>query len=114
MKKKRIPLSFATIGQGQPGAGKGRALLAVDSELELVHQLVLATASRTTISGDEATRDPTQPYNSYFVMRDEPLTLLDIMNMDIPHAEFAFLLACHTAVGDEKTPEEIIHLAAGL
>ncbi|KAG1824270.1 CHAT domain-containing protein [Suillus variegatus] len=117
------------------GAGKGKALLAVDSELELVHKLVPATANRTTISSDEATRagalsalqqntwvhlachgkqDPKQPYDSHFVMRDEHLTLLDIMERHIPQAEFAFLSACHTAVGDEKTPDEVIHLAAGL
>ncbi|KAG1816875.1 CHAT domain-containing protein [Suillus subaureus] len=133
--KKRVFPSFVAIGQGQPGAGKGKALLAVDSELELVHKLVPAMANCTTISGDAATRvgalealqentwvhlachgkqDPTQPYDSHFVMRDEHLTLLDIMDKDIPHAEFAFLSACHTAVGDEETPDEVIHLAAGL
>ncbi|KAG1852507.1 CHAT domain-containing protein [Suillus subluteus] len=135
MMKRRVTPSFATIGQGQPGVGKGRALLAVDSELELVQKFVPATATRTTVSGDEATRagalqaleentwvhlachgkqDPTQPYNSHFVMKDEHLTLLDIMDRDIPYAEFAFLSACHTAVGDEETPDEVIHLAAGL
>ncbi|KAG2112688.1 CHAT domain-containing protein [Suillus discolor] len=133
--KKRVPPSFVAIGQGQPGAGKGKALLAVDSELELVHKLVPATANRTTISGDEATRagalsalqqntwlhlachgkqDPKQPYDSHFVMKDEHLTLLDIMERHLPQAEFAFLSACHTAVGDEETPDEVIHLAAGL
>jgi hypothetical protein len=54
--KKRVPPSFVAIGQGQPGAGKGKALLAVDSELELVRELVPATANRSTISGDAATR----------------------------------------------------------
>ncbi|KAG2040824.1 CHAT domain-containing protein [Suillus americanus] len=133
--KKRVPPSFVAIGQGQPGAGKGKALLAVDSELELVHKLVPTTANCTTISGDAATRagaldalqrntwvhlachgmqDRTQPYNSHFVMKDKHLTLLDIMERDIPHAEFAFLSACHTAVGDEETPDEVIHLAVGL
>ncbi|KAG1873966.1 CHAT domain-containing protein [Suillus subluteus] len=133
--KKRAPPSFVAIGQGQPGTGKGKALLAVDSELELVHKLVPATANRTAISGDAATQagaldalqqntwvhlachgkqDRTQPYDSHFAMRDAHLTLLDIMERDIPHAEFAFLSACHTAVGDEETPDEVIHLAAGL
>ncbi|KIK33299.1 hypothetical protein CY34DRAFT_717995 [Suillus luteus UH-Slu-Lm8-n1] len=133
--KKRVDPSFVTIGQGQPGAGKGKALLAVDSELELVRELVPATASCTTISADAATRagalealetntwvhlachgkqDPAQPYHSHFVMRDEHLTLLDIMERDTPRAEFAFLSACHTAVGDKETPDEVIHLAAGL
>ncbi|KAG1830683.1 CHAT domain-containing protein [Suillus subalutaceus] len=135
MMKKRVTPSFVTIGQSKPSAGKGKALLAVDSELELVHKLVPATANCTTISGDAATRagalealqqntwvhlachgkqDRTQPYNSHFVMRDEHLTLLDIMDTDIPRAEFAFLSACHTAVCDEETPDEVIHLAAGL
>jgi CHAT domain-containing protein len=59
-------------------------------------------------------QDSEQPYHSHFAMRDEHLTVLDIMEKDIPHAEFAFLSACHTAVGDKETPDEVIHLAAGL
>ncbi|KAG2131925.1 CHAT domain-containing protein [Suillus cothurnatus] len=135
MMKKHVTLSFVTIGQGQPGAGKGKELLAVDSELELVHKLVPVIGNRTTISGNAATRagalkalqqntwvhlachgkqDHMQPYHSHFIMRDEHLTLLDIMEKDIPHAEFAFLSACHTTVGDEEMPDEVIHLTAGL
>ncbi|KAG2142432.1 CHAT domain-containing protein [Suillus clintonianus] len=135
MMKKCANPSFVAIGQGQPGSGNGKELLAVDSELELVRKLVPATAMCTTISGDSATRagalealeqnswvhlachgkqDHDQPYNSHFVMRDKPLTLLDIMEKDIPYAEFAFLSACHTAAGDEETPDEVIHLAAGI
>ncbi|KAG2122491.1 CHAT domain-containing protein [Suillus clintonianus] len=135
MKKRRVPPSFVAVGQGQPGGGNGKELLAVDSELELVNKLVPATANRSTVSGVAATRagalealeqntwvhlachgkqDHKQPYDSHFVMKDVPLTLLDIMEKDIPHAEFAFLSACHTAVGDKETPDEVIHLAAGL
>ncbi|KIK33017.1 hypothetical protein CY34DRAFT_813906, partial [Suillus luteus UH-Slu-Lm8-n1] len=54
--KRRVTPSFVAIGQGQPGAGKGKALSAVDSELELVHSLVPVMANRSTISGDAATR----------------------------------------------------------
>ncbi|KAG1763718.1 CHAT domain-containing protein [Suillus occidentalis] len=120
----RVDPSFVAIGQEQPGARRGKALLAVGDELELVCKLFPATAKLTTLSGDEATQavhlachgkqDHKQPYNSHFAMRDKPLTLLDIMEQDIPHAEFAFLSACHTAVGNEKSPDEVIHLAAGL
>ncbi|KAG1846930.1 CHAT domain-containing protein, partial [Suillus tomentosus] len=120
MMKKRVTPSFATIGQGQPARA---------------YKLVPATTSRITISGNAATRagaltalqentgvhlachgkqDPTQPYNSHFVMKDEHLTLRDIMERDIPQAEFAFLSACHTAVGDGNTPDEVIHPTAGL
>jgi len=47
-------------------------------------------------------------------MKDEPLMLIDIMENDTPRAEFAFLSACHTAIGDEETPDKVIHLTAGL
>ncbi|KAG1900106.1 uncharacterized protein F5891DRAFT_952921 [Suillus fuscotomentosus] len=47
-------------------------------------------------------------------MRDQPLTLLDIMERDIPHTEFGCMSACHTAVCDEKRPDEVTHLAVGL
>ncbi|KAG1857717.1 hypothetical protein DFJ58DRAFT_726843 [Suillus subalutaceus] len=56
MKKKRVTPSFVAIGQGKVSAKKGKELLTVDSELELVHKLVPATVNRTTISGDATTR----------------------------------------------------------
>ncbi|KAG2123283.1 CHAT domain-containing protein [Suillus clintonianus] len=133
--KTRVTPSFAAIGQSQPGAGQGDVLPAVDSELELVHTLVPPNIKFTNLSKDEATQagalnalqcnswvhlachgkqDLEQPYNSCFAMRDKPVTLLDIMENNSPQVEFAFLSACHTAVGDEETPDEAIHLAAGL
>ncbi|KAG1816856.1 uncharacterized protein BJ212DRAFT_1228845, partial [Suillus subaureus] len=59
-------------------------------------------------------QDPAQPYSSHFVMRDEYLALLGIMEEDILHGEFPFLSTCHTPIGDEETSNEVIHLAAGL
>ncbi|KAG1838437.1 CHAT domain-containing protein [Suillus subalutaceus] len=47
-------------------------------------------------------------------MRNQPLSPLDIAQMDLSRHQFAFLSACETAVGDFKTPDEVIHLAAGL
>ncbi|KAG1842268.1 CHAT domain-containing protein [Suillus subalutaceus] len=54
------------------------------------------------------------PFNSAFLMRDQPLSLLDITQTDLSRHEFTFLSACDTAVGDRDTPDEVIHLAAGL
>ncbi|KAG8958795.1 hypothetical protein FRC03_008815 [Tulasnella sp. 419] len=54
------------------------------------------------------------PFKSCLKLHDRPLNVLDIIEARIPHAEFAFLSACHTATGDKKTPDEKIHLAAGL
>ncbi|KAG1719730.1 CHAT domain-containing protein [Suillus paluster] len=55
-----------------------------------------------------------EPFKSAFLMRDEPLQLLDIRHTDLSQHEFAFLSACETAVGAVQTPDEAIHLAAGL
>ncbi|KAG2105823.1 CHAT domain-containing protein [Suillus discolor] len=127
--------TFVAIGQSQPGTGQGTVLATVDSELDDVHKHVPSNVKFTNLSGDEAThagalealrcntwvhlachgkQDHDQPYNSRFAMRDKPLTLLDIMENNSPQAEFAFLSACHTAAGDKETPDEVIHLAAGL
>ncbi|KIK41218.1 hypothetical protein CY34DRAFT_85766, partial [Suillus luteus UH-Slu-Lm8-n1] len=54
------------------------------------------------------------PFKSAFLMRDQGLSLLDITQMDLSRHQFAFLSACETAVGDFATPDEVIHLAAGL
>jgi len=42
------------------------------------------------------------------------LTLEETTKLKLPHAQLAFLSACHTATGDEKVPEEAMHLAAGM
>lgn len=55
-----------------------------------------------------------EPFNPAILMRDHPLSLLDITQMDLSRHECAFLSACDTAVGDYDTPDEVIHLAAGL
>ncbi|VDC07771.1 unnamed protein product [Peniophora sp. CBMAI 1063] len=59
-------------------------------------------------------QDITDPLKSAFALQDGPLSLLDLMNTTADDAELAFLSACQTAVGDEKIPEESMHLAAGM
>ncbi|KAG2068440.1 hypothetical protein BDR04DRAFT_1103258 [Suillus decipiens] len=123
--KKRVPPSFVAIGQGQPRAGKSKEPLTVDSEIELVRKLTPATINRATVSGDVQQLAPVM-VNRGTISGDAAtragalqaleeynwvhLTLLDIMEKDIPHAEFAFLSACHTAVGDKETPDKVIML----
>ncbi|KAG1886016.1 hypothetical protein F4604DRAFT_1951437 [Suillus subluteus] len=83
-------------------ARKGKALLAVDSELELVRKLVPATAKRTTISGDAATRA-----GALEALQENTWVHLAC------HERYS---ACRVRilVGDKETPDEVIHLAAGL
>ncbi|KAG2151664.1 CHAT domain-containing protein [Suillus bovinus] len=127
---------FVAIGQDFP-AGASFILDAVEPELELVQRLVShpSTISFSKITSVDATksralcalRDNTwihlachgtqrfdEPFKSAFLMRDQPLSLLDITQMDLSRHEFAFLSACETAVGAFSTPDEVIHLAAGL
>ncbi|OJA20351.1 hypothetical protein AZE42_10538 [Rhizopogon vesiculosus] len=129
-------VSFAAIGQNRP-AGATFTLQSVESELDLVQKLVpsVSNVSFTKVTSVESTKSVAlrtlrdnhwlhlachgtqnfmEPFNSAFLMRDEPLTLLDITQTDLSRHEFAFLSACETAVGDIRTPDEMIHLAAGL
>ncbi|KAG1851877.1 hypothetical protein DFJ58DRAFT_914479 [Suillus subalutaceus] len=110
MMKTRVTSSFAAIGQSSPSTRQNKTFLVHDSELELVP----ATVNTITLATTPHEQDREQPYYSHFAMKDEPLTLLDIMENDTPQAEFAFLSACHTVVGDEKSPDQVIHLAVGL
>ncbi|KAG2147833.1 CHAT domain-containing protein [Suillus bovinus] len=127
---------FVAIGQNCP-AGASFTLDAVEPELELVRKLLPPppTVSFSKITSVDATKSRAlcalrentwfhlachgtqkfnEPFQSAFLMRDQPLSLLDIAQTDLSRHHFAFLSACETAVGDVSTPDEVIHLAAGL
>jgi CHAT domain-containing protein len=129
-------VSFATIGQNHL-EGTSFTLDCVEPELELVRSLLPPhpTVSFTKIMSIDATksrvlcalRDNTwlhfachgtqkhdEPFKSAFLMRDQPLSLLDIAQMYLSRHEFAFLSACETAVGTPSNLDEVVHLAAGL
>ncbi|EJD07721.1 TPR-like protein [Fomitiporia mediterranea MF3/22] len=58
--------------------------------------------------------DP-KPFNSSFKVSDRGLTWLDIIQANLPSAEFAFLSACHTAEQPhDGTHDEVLHLAAAM
>ncbi|KAG0706513.1 CHAT domain-containing protein [Suillus ampliporus] len=101
LRKLSLPVSFAAIGQNHP-PGHKFPLTCVEPELDLIHFAC------------HGTQNFVEPFKSAFLMRDQLLQLLDISQMDLSRHEFAFLSACETAVGDFNTPDEVIHLAAGL
>ena len=51
---------------------------------------------------------------SSFHLHDGPLDLRTIIRNDMDSADLAYLSACQTSVGDERLPEEVVHLAAGM
>ncbi len=59
-------------------------------------------------------QDVHDPSTGALHLWDKPLTVLDVAELDLAHAELAYLSACHTAVGGTTLPDEAIHLAAAL
>jgi CHAT domain-containing protein len=55
-----------------------------------------------------------QAMESGLLLQDGKLKLSTIVREHLPRAEFAFLSACQTAMGDESVSEESAHLAAGM
>ncbi|PVF91032.1 hypothetical protein CPB86DRAFT_720202, partial [Serendipita vermifera] len=45
---------------------------------------------------------------------DGPLTLEEIIRLNLPNAQFAFLSACQTTTGDMELSEEAVHIAGGM
>jgi CHAT domain-containing protein len=52
--------------------------------------------------------------SSGFCLSDGNLSISQLMNLDLKDSFFAFLSACETAKGDEKQPDQIVHLAAAM
>ncbi|KIJ58089.1 hypothetical protein HYDPIDRAFT_34504, partial [Hydnomerulius pinastri MD-312] len=129
-------VQFAAIGQAKPLFASWKPLKCVDSEVEEIEKLLpKPPVLFTKLTSSESTKqqalrtiqdhqwfhlschgnqDLGEPFKSHFAMRDGPLSLLDIIDADISGHEFAFLSACQTAMGDLSSPDEVIHLAAGL
>ena len=55
-----------------------------------------------------------QPFESAFALRDGRLTIERIIQCELRNAEFAFLSACQTTVGDEESTDEVMHLASAM
>ena len=60
--------------------------------------------------------EPGKPFDSSFKLyQGKRLSLHDIVQSQLPNAEFAFLAACHTAeLTDESPADEALHLAAAM
>ena len=124
---------FIAIGQAQ-AAGESE-LLSVGAELDNIRQRVGGLATFTRIDGEESRisrvieelgknewvhlachglPDPQQPFESAFALHDGHFTIQRIVGCDFKNPEFAYLSACHTTVGYEESPDEVIHLASAM
>ena len=131
-------ISFAAVGQAHPGGDITLgALPEVEHEIQRIRnetnmpadvKFETVTGAAASIEGAvQAFRDhrwvhvachgaqhAKRPFDSWFAMGDGQLTLMRIIQERYTNSEFAFLSACHTAVGDASTPDEVLHLAAGM
>jgi CHAT domain-containing protein len=57
---------------------------------------------------------PNDPTKSALILEDGHLTLEEIIKLNLPEAEFAYLSACQTTTGDEKLSDEAAHIAGGM
>jgi CHAT domain-containing protein len=57
-------------------------------------------------------QDAANALSSGFCLNDATFSISSLMNLDLKDAFFAFLSACETAKGDEKQPDQTVHLAA--
>lgn len=58
--------------------------------------------------------DRTSPLDSALILSDGQLKVSKIMEKPLRNASLAFLSACETAMGDDRTPDENIHLAGSM
>ena len=120
---------------GQAHAPEQNELVSVNAELSTISQCIGSAATLTCIRDQDANiakvaeelnknefvhlachgiPDRKRPFESGFALGDGLLKVEDIMRYDLQKAQFAYLSACHTTVGDEESPDEVIHLAAAM
>jgi CHAT domain-containing protein len=56
--------------------------------------------------------DTANPFESALLLDDGDLKASNIVGQRIPNASLAFLSACETKKGDQRTPDAFVHLAA--
>ena len=132
-KETKVKKHFIAIGQAE--APKQSELHSVGTELANIEQSVDGLTTFTRIEGREVCvsrvieelgknewvhlachglPDKKQPFESAFALHDGHLTIHRLIGCNLTDAEFAYLSACHTTVGDEESLDEVIHLAAAM
>ncbi|KAF6760951.1 CHAT domain-containing protein [Ephemerocybe angulata] len=61
-----------------------------------------------------ASQKADNPLQSRFFLHNGSLDLATVLQWQLKNADLAFLSACETSTGEEKLPDEAVHLAAGM
>jgi CHAT domain-containing protein len=109
-----LPNTTAELNQIQKRAGDF-GVHALEGSAALVERVVEGMETYSWVHlACHAVQDTVEPIRSALCLHDGRLELSKIITKSFPDADFAFLSACQTAMGDEKLSEEAVHLAAGL
>ena len=123
------------VGIGQANAEGENEIVSVGAELANIEQRVHGLTAFTCVEGAESCiarvseelsdnewvhfachgiPNQEQPFESAFALGDGHFTIERIIQCQLRNAEFAFLSACQTTVGDEESPDEVMHLASAM
>lgn len=123
------------LAVSQPSTPSHSSLPGTYAEIVRMHTVIGDSATISWLNGGEATveavlekmkthswchfachgiQNAFDPTQSSFALHDGSLTLQRMMSISLSSAELAFLSACQTASGEERLPEEAVHLAMGM
>ena len=123
------------VGIGQANAEGENEIVSVSAELANIEQRVSGLATFKRMEGEESCiaqvseelgrnewvhfachgiPDQEEPFESAFALGDGHFTIERIIQSQLQNAEFAFLSACQTTVGDEESTDEVMHLASAM
>lgn len=123
------------VGVTHTGSGESSTLPGVSHEVEIINTIIKGqTQVVSSLLGEQATVDAVKlslqqcewlhlachgkqdlddPPSSHLQLYDGILDLQTILKLPLPKAEFVFLAACQTAMGDMELVNESFHLCGG-
>ncbi|MGW3953471.1 CHAT domain-containing protein [Streptomyces sp. NPDC004752] len=118
-----VPVPHSSLMPHRPLEGAGReaahVVSTVPGALPLPAEAVSALAVRAGLRGARGVHfachgqsDAQHPSRSQLVLRDETLTVADLMTERLDGLELAVLSACSTADAGEQLPDEVLHLTS--
>ncbi|KAF8146644.1 CHAT domain-containing protein [Mycena galopus ATCC 62051] len=129
-KEPTIPPKVGIVGVTHTGPGRANSLEGVKLEIQNIISIVkkprldclegkCATVEAVTQQLQECSwihlachgkQDLAEPENSHLLLYKDILKLDTILRMSLPNAQFVFLAACQTAMGDQALVNESFHL----
>ncbi|KAF6750671.1 CHAT domain-containing protein [Ephemerocybe angulata] len=137
--KNNLPIDEAVSGlflTSQPNAPVRSPIPGTTNEVKSIHTMAKANGVRVLMheGGDlpvddcvthmndfssvhlacHASQKADDPLQRRFFLHYGSLDLATVLQWHLKNADLAFLSACETSTGEEKLPDEAVHLAAGM